>query len=375
MSSHSASLDRKAGSHPRGQAPVDGLQATTGPGPATGPAPRGTGRMTIAAIARESGLSVATVSKVLNGRPDVSASTRARVQQLMTDRGYRPRNSFSTSNVPPLIDVVFEEFDSAWALEVVRGAMVAAQQNGLTVAVTSLSDGDERRVWVNHISTRGTRGVILLLSQLTASQRRELRSRRLPFVVIDPASDPGPDVSSVGTTNWSGGLVATRHLIELGHRRIAIVAGQSALLSSRARLDGFRAALETAGLQVHEELVRWGDFRVPGGYEQGKALLALADPPTAVFASNDQQAYGVIEAAREAGLRVPQQLSVVGFDDLPISRWFSPPLTTVRQPLDEMAALAVRVLLDAEDGNSPVTRYELATDLIVRESTAPPQAG
>ncbi|MGA3220358.1 MAG: substrate-binding domain-containing protein, partial [Acidimicrobiales bacterium] len=272
----------------------------------------------------------------------------------MADRGYRPRKRFSSSSVPPLIDVVFEEFDSAWALEVVRGAIVAAQQNGLTVAVTSLSDGDERRVWVNHIITRGTRGVILLLSQLTASQRRVLRSRRLPFVVIDLGSDPGPDVSSVGTTNWSGGLVATRHLIELGHRRIAIVCGQSGLLSSRARLDGFRAALETAELQVHEELVRWGDFRVSGGYEQAKALLALANPPTAVFASNDQQAYGVIEAAREAGLRVPQQLSVVGFDDLPISRWFSPPLTTVRQPLDEMAALAVKVLLEAQDGNSPV---------------------
>jgi LacI family xylobiose transport system transcriptional regulator len=329
--------------------------------------------VTIGEIARESSLSVASVSKVLNGRPGVSASTRAQVQQLMTDRGYRPRNGFSSSKVPPLIDVVFDEFDSSWALEVAHGAIVAAQQNGLSVAVTSLSDGDERRVWFDHITSRGTRGIILLLSKLSASQRRGLRLRRLPFVVIDPASDPGPDVSSVGTTNWSGGLVATRHLIELGHRRIAAIAGQSGVLSSRARLDGYRAALETAGLPVHEDLVRCGDFRVPGGYEQGKALLELTEAPTAVFASNDQQAYGVIEAAREAGLRVPQELSVVGFDDLPISRWFSPPLTTVRQPLKEMAALAVKVLLDADASDGQVTRYELATDLIVRESTAPPR--
>lgn len=374
MSARISSPGRQPGLNETRPVPVDVFGAGVRPRPAAGPEGTKKKRVTIATIARESGLSVATVSKVLNGRPDVSVSTRARVQQLMANLGYQPRKSFSSSNVPPLIDVVFDEFDSTWALELVRGAMVAAQQNGLTVAVTSLAEGDERRVWFDHVVSRGSRGVILLLSKLTTSQRRELQSRRLPFVVIDPRGDPGPDVSSVGTTNWSGGLVATRHLIALGHRRIAIVAGQADLLSSRARLDGYRAALETAGLPVQEDLVRWADFRVPGGYEQGKALLALPGPPTAVFASNDQQAYGVIEAAREVGVRVPEQLSVVGFDDLPISRWFSPPLTTVRQPLSEMAALAVRVLLDADDATDPVRRYELATDLIVRESTAPPRA-
>ncbi len=329
-------------------------------------------RVTIAAIAEESGLSVATVSKVLNGRPDVAEGTRSRVQQIILQRGYR-RRGYRSSAAPPLIDVVFNEFDSPWAVELVRGAIAAAQERGLTVALTSLAEGDERKVWFDHITSRGTRGIILLLSQLTAHQQGELHSRKLPFVVIDPAAEPGPEVASVGATNWAGGLAATRHLIDLGHRRIAFISGPPELLCSRARLDGYRAALETAGLPVEEELLRQGDFYVGGGYEQTTALLALEQPPTAIFAGSDLQALGTIEAAREAGLRVPEQLSVVGFDDLPLSRWASPPLTTIRQPLTEMAALAVRILLESADGGEPShRRVELATDLVVRESTAPP---
>jgi DNA-binding LacI/PurR family transcriptional regulator len=179
-------------------------------------------------------------------------------------------------------------------------------------------------------------------------------------------------VSSVGATNWSGGLAATKHLIELGHARIGIVTGPPDLLSSRARLDGYRAALETAGLSVDDQLVRWGDFRVDGGYQQAKVLLGLARRPTAIFAGNDLSALGALRAAREAALRVPEELSVVGFDDIPLSRWTSPALTTVHQPLTEMAALAVRILLESVENAGLKRRVELATDLVVRESTAPP---
>jgi len=325
-------------------------------------------RVTIADIAREGGVSVATVSKVLNGRPDVSADTRHRVQALIVHHGYRRRSSPPAD--APFIDVVFEEFESPWAVEIVRGAVAAAQAEGLTVALTSLSEGDERRIWFDQITSRGTRGLILLLSQLSAHQRAELRSRRIPFVVIDPRGEPDSEVSSVGATNWAGGRAATRHLLELGHRRIAVISGPPDLLCSRARLDGYRAALEAAGVPADDELCRWGDFHVGGGYEQAKVLLSRPDPPSAIFAGSDLQALGVLEAAREAGIRVPEELSLVGFDDLPISSWASPPLTTIRQPLTDMAALAVRIVLEEGDGERG-HRVELATDLVVRESTAP----
>ncbi len=327
-------------------------------------------QVTIAQIAAQSGLSTATVSKVLNGKPDVSPRTRALVQDALVSSGYRRR---TVSDPPSLIDIVFNDFDSPWAVEIVRGAAAAAQAEGLTVALTALSEGDERRVWFDHIISRGTRGVILLLSQLTERQRGELVARDLPFVVIDPTAEPGPEVSSVGATNWLGGLAATKYLVDLGHERVAIITGPTELLCSRARFDGYRAALERAGLSVDESLVRPGDFRVKAGYEQARSLFNLSQRPTAIFAGNDLAALGVLRAAREAGLRVPEDLSVVGFDDIPLAEWSNPALTTVRQPLTEMAAVAVRTLLEtAASGGSLKRRVELATDLVVRESTAPP---
>ncbi len=309
------------------------------------------------------------MSKVLNGRPDVSDRTRTLVQDALVRSGYRKRAS---NDAPPLIDVVFSDFDSPWATEIVRAAAAAAQREGLTVAFTALSEGEERRVWFDHITSRGTRGVVLLLSELTERQRGELVARGLPFVVIDPTAEPGPEVSSVGATNWSGGLAATNHLIELGHRRAAIITGPPALLCSRARLDGYRGALERAGIAVDEELVRPGDFRVKAGYEQAKVLFGLRNRPTAIFAGNDLAALGVLRAARERLLHVPGDVSVVGFDDIPLAAWSTPSLTTVRQPLYEMAEVAVRILLESAESGPLRRRVELATDLVVRESTAPP---
>jgi DNA-binding LacI/PurR family transcriptional regulator len=327
-------------------------------------------RVTIEQIAKAAGVSTSTVSKVLNGRKDVSTTTRQRVQELAAKFDYERR---SVPKVPPLIDLVFEELESPWATEIIRGAVAAAQPLGLSVALTSLSEGTERSAWLDHIISRGTVGIMLLLSSLSARQRSVLRSQRLAFVVIDPRGDPGPDVPAIGATNWAGGLDATRHLIELGHERIAMISGSPDLLSSRARMDGYRAAMGTAGLPIDQRLVQWGDFHVEGGFKNAVAMLALDEPPSAIFAGSDLQAIGVIEAARERGLHVPEDLSVVGFDNLPISRWTSPPLTTVRQPLIEMAMMGVELITALARGE-PVasSRLEVATSLVVRESTAPP---
>jgi LacI family xylobiose transport system transcriptional regulator len=335
--------------------------------------PQSTQTATLAEIAREAGVSAPTVSKVLNGRADVAPGTRTRVEDLLRAYGYRRRRAEATRS--PLIDLVFHELESAWAMEVIRGVENAAREEGLSVVLSEsagrLTPG---RTWADQVAARRPHGVILVLSGLDESQRALLTSRSIPFVVMDPAGDPGDNVPSVGATNWQGGLAATRHLVDLGHTRIASISGPSRMMCSRARVDGYRAALETAGLPVDPALLKVGDFHHETGYRAGLELLRSPNPPTAVFAGNDLQALGLYEAARELGLRIPEDLSVVGFDDLPIARLVGPPLTTVRQPLMEMAETAAKLVLNLgrEDGTSGATRVELATSLVVRNSTAAP---
>ncbi|WP_060878451.1 LacI family DNA-binding transcriptional regulator [Streptomyces scabiei] len=330
---------------------------------------------TLAEIARQAGVSAPTVSKVLNGRADVAPATRTRVEELLREYGYRRRRAEASRS--PLIDLVFHELESAWAMEVIRGVENIAREEGLSVVLSEsagrLTPG---RTWADQVAARRPHGLVLVLSGLDESQRALLTSRSIPFVVMDPAGDPGDDVPSIGATNWQGGLAATRHLVELGHRRIGAISGPSRMICSRARVDGYRAALETAGLPVAADLIKAGDFHHETGYRLGLELLRRPDRPTAVFAGNDLQALGLYEAARELGLRIPEDLSVVGFDDLPVARWVGPPLTTVRQPLMKMAEAAARLVLDLGRQDTPptATRVELATTLVVRSSTTAPPA-
>jgi LacI family xylobiose transport system transcriptional regulator len=332
----------------------------------------GVGSATLADIAREAGVSAPTVSKVLNGRADVAPATRERVEELLRRHGYRRRRT--AAQPAPLIELVFHELESAWAMEVIRGVESVAREEALSVVLSEsagrLSLGQS---WVDGVLARRPTGVVLVLSGLDRLQQAQLTSRDIPFAVIDPAGDPGDDVPAVGATNWQGGLVATRHLLDLGHRRIAAITGPSRMMCSRARVDGYRAALETAGVPFDPALVREGSFHHEAGYTAGLELLRMAERPTAVFAGNDLQALGVYEAARELGLRIPDDLSVVGFDDLPLARWVGPPLTTVRQPLSEMGAAASRLVVDLAHGRRPTSlRLDLATHLVERSSTCAP---
>jgi DNA-binding LacI/PurR family transcriptional regulator len=330
-------------------------------------------RVTISRIAAEAGVSVPTVSKVVNGHPDVAEATRDRVEELIGKYGYR-RRADERSRRSRLIELMFHEIESAWAFEIIRGVENVARESGMAVVLAESSgrhtpDQD----WLESVLTRRPVGIVSVCSDLTAGQLAKLRARDIPLVVIDPAGSPGPETPSVGTTNRLGGLAATRHLLELGHRRIAMIGGPDWVLCSRARFDGYRSALEAAGLALDPALVRRGDFHVGSGYRQLASLLTLPDRPTAVFAGSDLQALGAYEAARDAGLRIPQDLSVVGFDDLPVARWLTPELTTVRQPLRQMAAAGARLAIALGRGRAPEShRIELATSLIVRHSTAPP---
>jgi LacI family transcriptional regulator len=334
---------------------------------------RDRGRTTLAAIAAEAGVSLPTVSKVVNGRRDVAPATRAHVERLLNEHQYT-RAGTRRHRRSGLVDLVFNGLDSPWAVEILRGVEEWGTEHSTAVAVSAVRHGNARPAsWTSGLASHDTDGVILVTSELTGRQLEQLREADIPLVVLDPGNPPPPDLPSVGATNWAGGLAATEHLLGLGHRRIGAIAGPGDYLCSRARTDGYRSALERAGIKFNPALVRNGDFQHEAGFICGGKLLDLPEPPTAIFAGSDQQAFGLYEAARQRGLRVPQDLSVVGFDDLPVSRWVPPPLTTVRQPLDEMGRAAAQMLADLIEGR-PLhsTRIELFTELIIRESTAAP---
>ncbi|WP_030192679.1 LacI family DNA-binding transcriptional regulator [Streptomyces sp. NRRL S-87] len=332
-------------------------------------------RPTLAVIAAEAGVSQATVSKVINGRSDVAPATRERIEGLLRTHNYLPPGRQGRARRSGLVDLIIGGLDSAWAVEILRGVEAECARRGVGTVVSLLPPGEATpSSWAQLPVLHHSDGVILVTASVTQAQRTQVERAGVALVVIDPIDLPGHGVPSIGATNWAGGLAATEHLLELGHRRIAAIGGRKEMLCSQARIDGYRAALERAGIEVDRELIRFGDFQHEGGFRRARELLALPEPPTAVFAGSDQQAMGVYEAARQAGLRVPQDLSVIGFDDLPMCGWLSPPLTTVRQPLEEMGQLAARTLFQLLDGQPLVSpRMELSTELKVRLSTAPPR--
>ncbi|RNG36045.1 LacI family DNA-binding transcriptional regulator [Streptomyces botrytidirepellens] len=326
--------------------------------------------LTIAQIAQRAGVSVATVSKVVNGRADVAPTTRSLIEGIIRRHGYRRQKAAGPA---ALLELVFHEVRGPYPTEIFRGVQRVAAEHQLAVVVSELRGRHTpERGWVEGVLARRPTGVVSVFSGPSGEQAEQLRTRGIPFALVDPTGDPDHDAPSVSASNWSGGLSATRHLLELGHRRIAVITGGEHVLAGRARLDGYRAALDMAGIPIDPALVRVGDFQILDGLKHTRDLLRLPEPPTAVFTGNDGQALGVYRAAAEAGLRVPEDLSVVGFDDLFPSRWLTPPLTTVRQPLAEMAATAAGMVIALAQGR-PLERgrAELATELVVRGSTAP----
>jgi LacI family transcriptional regulator len=340
------------------------------------------GRATLATVAASAGVSVATVSKVVNGRTDVGPETRALVESLLRQHDYigrrpPPRRSPATAT----IELLFTGDFNAYSIEIIQGVLDAAEEGAVAAAISVRPRGHRRSqagrfsAWARDLAAAGRRAVIAVTDDLTTAELRALSRAHLPLVVIDPLEMPHSRVTSVGSTNFAGGLAATRHLLSLGHRRIAYIGGPVTAACNQARMHGYRAALEAAGAPAPEEYIRTGNFRYQDGFVGGAALLGLPEPPTAVFAGSDETASGVIEAARARGLRIPEDLSLVGFDDTEVARFASPPLTTVRQPLRKMGSVALRTALRLAAGEKLDSHHvELATELVVRRSTAPPPA-
>ncbi|HEY3716557.1 MAG TPA: substrate-binding domain-containing protein [Jatrophihabitantaceae bacterium] len=341
---------------------------------ASRPRRRPSGSPTLTTIAKAAGVTVPTVSKVLNGRSDVSATVRQEVGRLLRQSGYHVSMPGRDSAVlDGLVDLVLPGVEGSWASAMVSGVerVVSKADRDLVVTVAR-DDAADQRDWVHRLIGRGSRGAVLALVTPTPAQHSRLVRAGVRLVALDPGIDVGPGIATVGATNWAGGYSATEHLIRLGHERIAAIAGLAAHRYSQARIDGYRSALAAAGLVARPELVRHGDWSRALAERQAARLLQLRHRPTAIFACSDRMALGVYDAAAALNVRIPDELSVVGFDDLVEAQWLTPGLTTMRQPVREMAAAAARTLLQLIDGERPDThRLELATTLIERQSTAP----
>lgn len=334
------------------------------------------GKTRMAEIAALAGVSKPTVSKVMNGQPGVAAATRERVERVIAERGYVRHGAARALSAGRAgsVNLVVKEIDNAYFTEIIRGVEETLERAGLSMVLTATHDEARRhRRWMARVIEHGTDGAILVLPDENFAHLEELRRRGIPVALVDDRGESPPGMPSVGSTNFAGGFAATEHLLFLGHRRIAVVSGPP-YKSTRARIAGYRTALQEAGVNPDPGLEMSGRFVTETGYEAARALLDAPEPPTAIFAGNDLQALGVYRALYEAGLRTPDDMSVVGFDDLPLAGLLTPALTTVRQPLREMGTLATRMLLRLIAGEKlESTRVELATSLVVRESSAPPR--
>jgi LacI family transcriptional regulator len=330
---------------------------------------------TIADVAARAGVGVATVSRVLNARSNVRPATRAKVLDAIEALNYRPspiaRNlSLRRTHV---IGVVVPFFTSPSAVERVRGVATALARSPYDLMLFDI-ESEDRREHAFQLFDRGDRSDGLLIVSLIPpdDEVERLRSARLPVVLVDA---PHPAFAAIVVDDVNGGELATTHLIELGHRRIGFVGDKSPdpfrFASSRDRTRGYEHALSRAGIEVRPEYVREGTQSHHVARSIAIDLLRLPEPPTAVFAASDTQALGVLEAARILGLRVPEELSVIGFDDVEVASYTQ--LSTVRQPLYESGALGTRMLIGALDG-APLAAVgdTLDLELVIRSTTAPP---
>jgi LacI family transcriptional regulator len=339
------------------------------------PSPERPSRATIADVAAHAGVSISTVSRVLNGRPEVSEAARVAVLEAIRIHGFTSRRSpRGPSAKGRLVAVMLPDVRSEYFAGMLAGVLEALR--GLDMHAVFCSDhADDSETLHERLLGRATNGAILLFPSPAQQAIAELASHEYPFVVVDPRQPMPNGIASVTAANLAGARAVTSHLVELGHQRIAVVTGPRGLSSMDERLLGFRAALASAGALAPEELIREGNLSIDTGYAAVQGLLDRPDRPTAIFAFNDRMALGVLQAARERGLRVPHDISIAGFDDTELGQIATPGLTTVRIPLEEMGRIAVTLLTRLME-RQPVDslQMELATTLIVRGSTGPAPA-
>lgn len=332
--------------------------------------------VTIRQVALRAGVSPATVSRVLSGTAPVNEEKRQRVLRAVEELGYRP-NQLARSLAHgrlSVIHLIIGDIRNPFYAELARGVEDVGYEHGFTVVVSSTDDNPEREALYLH-TTADFRAAGLVLSTALPEQQLLAHLQRIgcPVVLLN-RYHPSVDADAVLLDNHMGGYLATRHLLDLGHRKIAHLAGPVNSSASRERLEGFRAAVREFGLDPDQLIIDYGNLRHDSGYRMGQRLVAAGMPVTAVFAGNDLMALGVMEAVTQAGLRVPEDLSVVGFDDTNLSGLWTVLLTTVRQPQYEMGRAAGELLVRrlSDPKGTANRRVVFAPELVVRRSTARP---
>jgi LacI family transcriptional regulator len=331
-------------------------------------------RVTITDVARTAGVSVATVSKVINGRYGVAAETSARVLAVVQSLGYESSLVARSlrSQRTDVIGILVAEFEP-FSAEILKGAGAALRQTRYEVLAYAGSRDSDLQGWERRSLSRLS-GTLIDGAVLVTPSVIDV-DVDIPLVAIDPHTGP-VELPTVQSDNFVGAALATRFLVELGHRRIGFLAGRPDLRSSVLRQEGYEQALADAGIPPDPTLVRPGYYSRDAAHEPARELLTRPDRPTAIFAANDLSALGTLDLAHELGLRVPEELSIIGFDDIPEAGQVMPPLTTVHQPIQQMGRAAVDLLVTLLEGRVPErTSITLPTSLVRRGTCAPPQDG
>lgn len=332
---------------------------------------------TVIDVARASGVSCATVSRVLSGYEFVKDSTRTRVLEAVERLGYVANLQARTlaGGRSQIIGLLVPNLDNGYVGTITQGIDQELERTNYDLILyTSHRHPGKESFYVSAIANGLTEGLLLVAPQAPATYLNTLRKQNFPYVLIDQ-TDFTDNSSVVEATNWQGAYEATRYLIQLGHTRIAFITGALAVRSAVDRLQGYKAALTDSGIPIRKDLVIEGDYQQRTGYETTRSLLQRVDArPTAIFASNDLTAFGAMDAARECGFRIPDNISIIGFDDVPQAVFVYPRLTTVRQPLEEMGRIAAKLLLEQiDDPGCPPQRVALPTQLVIRDSCGPYQ--
>ncbi len=326
-------------------------------------------------IARAAGVSHSTVSRALADSPLVKEETRERIKQLAQEMGYSPHalaRSLVTRRTQT-VGVVVTTIADPFVSEIVRGLEETGQNHGYTIILCN-SNAEPRRelAAVKALREKRVDGIIVTASRIGDLYLPLLEDFGVPIVLINN-QQTGKYVYSIGTDDLRGGQIATEHLLSLGHTRIAYIASPNNVNSSQARMDGYRAALEAAGIAFDPALVADGDGRPAAAMRATEHLLSRGIRPTAIFCYNDMTAIGTIRALRKAGIRVPDDISVVGYDDIPIVEYLDPPLTTIRQRKYDMGCMAMDMLLRLLNGAADVQDVTIEPTLVLRESTSAPR--
>ena len=337
-------------------------------------------RPTMAEVAAHAGVSQGSVSKALGGRRGLSDETRERVLAAAAELGYRPtaRDAAPVALRRRALAIVFDLPASPYILGVMQGVLAAAASAEIDLLVRTAPPLAERTrrgravAWAASQRTAGVIGIVAVTLSSPDALLDAAAEARIPFVMVDPIDTRSRRMVSIGSSNWAAARDATQHLLSLGHRRIAWIGGPETSDAARDRFLGYQAALSIAGIPFDDDTIREGLFTVESGIRHARDLLGGPFPPTAIMCANDDIAVGTLQAAYDLGVRVPDQLSVTGFDDTPQAAWTIPRLTSVHQPLEEMGRMAVDQLLSMAAGNRPPSRHvELTTSLTVRGTTGP----